>query len=183
MSNGQGLELARMGRDKGLKAQQIQSSQKVLGRVFDAIRDDRPIIFGPMSTELQYPSFVRERLTPDLEVTKVTDPGEVDLWLDPRQGSKNKPTGHEVYEAHGDDRLKKALSLGHLKWFEENPDQIPAEWKGKALLVCGWASVGRDASGDCLVPYFHCFVDPPRIYWYNLDCLWLVDELSGLLAN
>ena len=135
------------------------------------------------TTELQYPDWVDTHLTPDLEVTKVTDPGKVELWLDPRQESDNKPTGNEVYEAHGDDRLKKALSFGHLQWYAKNPDQIPAKWREDGLLVYAWASVVRGAGGNRFVPYLDCSADQPYVDWYGLGSRWGASGPSGLLTS
>lgn len=182
MTNGQGISLAQMGRAKKVPAKKVQEREKELALVLEAIRDGRPIIIGPMPTEVEYPNWVEERLTPNLEVTSVTNPGEVELWLDPRQGFENKPTGHEVYEAHGD-RLKKALSLGQLKFFEENPDKIPAEWKERRLLIYGWASVVRSIDGLRYVPDLDCRGGRPCVCWYNLGYRWRDFEPSGLLAS
>jgi hypothetical protein len=182
MTNGQGISLSQVGRAKKVSSSKIQEREKDLALVLEAIRDGRSISFGPVPTDLVYPDWVAERLTPDLEVTKVTNPGEVKLWLDPRQESENKPTGHEVYEAHGD-RLKKALSFGNLKWYEENPDQIPAEWREKNLMVYGWASVLRGACGHRFVPSLYCYVVRPVVQWCRLDYRWLADGPSGLLAS
>jgi hypothetical protein len=182
MTNGQGISLSQVGRAKKVPSAKIQEREKDLALVLEAIRDGRSISFGPVPTDLVYPKWAAKHLTPELEVKKVTNPGEVKLWLDPRQESENKPVGHEVYEAHGD-RLKKALSFGHLKWYEENPDQIPDEWNEKGLLVYGWASVVRSASGDRGVPYLDCNVDRPYVRWYDLDGRWVALEPSGLLAS
>lgn len=182
MTNGQGISLSQMGRAKQVPSAKIQERGRDLALVLEAIRDGRSISFGPMPTDLVYPKWVAERLTPHLEVTKVTNPGKVKLWLDPRQESENKPTGHEVYKAHGD-RLKEALSFGNLKWYEESPDQIPVEWREKRLRVYGWASVVRLADGNRNVPYLPCSADRPCVNWYSLDYRWDAREPSGLLAS
>ena len=102
------------------------------------------VFFNKIYQKVFNPDWVEERLTPELEVAKVTDPGEVKLWFDPRQKSSNKPTGDQVYEAHQQkDLLVRALSLGHLQFYVKNPDKIPSEWKEKGLWVYGMASKVR----------------------------------------
>lgn len=132
---------------------------------------------------LEYPDWVTEHITPELEVETPTDPGEVELWFDSRQQSDTLPTGNEVYEAHGD-RLKRSLSFGHLKWLEENPDEISPGWKKKeGLWVGGWSSVILGSDNYHYVPCLFCGVSRSCVYWLQTDGLWNDNEPSGLFAS
>lgn len=184
MNDNQVLDLARMGRGK-MTRKIYEENIDTIDKVFDAFRDGRTVTIGPMPTELQYPEWVIERLTSELEVSKVTDPGEIELWFHPLQISRlgDAPTGSYIYEAHSEDYLKKALSLGHLKFFKKNPDQIPSECKERGLYICAWASVVRDANGNRRVPCLRCLVGQSYVYWYYLASRWRSDEPSGLLAS
>jgi hypothetical protein len=186
MTNGQGISIAQMGRAKKVPSRNIQTRQEDISLVLDAIRDGRPITIGPIPTSVVYPDWVEERLTPELEVTTICDPGEVELHFDPRQQSSSLPTGHEVYEYHkadGGEILKRSLSLGELQFYEQNRDKIPGEWLKKRIRVYGWASVARSAHGSCYVPYLYCFVDRPYVDWYHLGFRWDADGPSGLRAS
>lgn len=136
------------------------------GNIAEVNREEFRRILGLM---LRYPDWVREHLTPELEATNLRDPGEVELWLDPRQRTGNSYlTGHEVYEdLKKAGLLERSLSFGELKFLEKNPDRIPAEFRGK--WVCGWASVVRRAGGNLNVPCLNCNVGQPCVDWYWLD--------------
>lgn len=171
VSNNQGNETARLGRGMNL-SRSVYQAALTDGTVEQFLR-------GLLPMKLQYPDFVADRLTPKHEVTELTDPGEVELWLDPRQEKSPYPTGHEVYGAMKSQKhLERSLSYGHLKWYEENRDRIPSEFKGK--LIYGWASVVRSSSDWLLVPCLYCRVDRPCVHWFSLDGRWGDHEPAGL---
>lgn len=168
--------------NQGREAARLARGMKLPRAVFQTALTDGTVeqwLRGLLPTKLQYPDWVAERLTPEHEVTELTNPGTVELWLDPRQKSSPYPTGHEVYEAVKENNLlERSLSYGHLKWFEENRDQIPSEFRGK--LIYGWASVVHHSDGWLRVPYLYCFVDRPFVDWYGLGYGWDDHEPAGL---
>ena len=179
VSDNQGRETARMARNVGVPRQryQVALTDGTMQQVLCALRDALPITVG---IPLEYPSWVREHLTPELEATGLRNPGEVELWFDPRQKTGNPyPTGHEVYTAlKAANFLERSLSYGDLRFFEENPDQIPTEFRGK--WIYGWASVVRSVDGGLNVPYLICNVDRPYVDWNWLVIQWSVREPAGL---
>ena len=171
VSNNQGTETARLARNMGLSRGDYQR----------ALTDGTIGTFlkGLMSTKLDYPDWIKEHLTPELEATEVCDPGPVELWLDPRQQSSSYPNGHEVYETlKQKDLLTRSISFGHLKWYEEHLEQIPTEFQGK--LIWGWASVVRRSDGFRRVPYLGCRGVRPYVRWCNLVYRWHDNEPAGL---
>jgi len=185
VSDNQGREAARIGRKVDLERSkyQVVLTDGTMTSIMEAIRDGRLITIGPMPIDLVYPDWVRERLTPELEVTKITNPGEVELYFSPSQKLGNL-IGNQVHKDHEEkDLLKRALSFGHLKWYEENSDQIPDEWIKKGLWVYGMVSKVRHANGNRYVPYLDCDAGRPCVCWCNLVCRWGAHEPSGLLAT
>jgi hypothetical protein len=139
----------------------------------------RNFLKGLIPNPLEYPSWVRGHESPEHEAIELRNPGEVELWLDPRQQNSPYPTGHEVHTTiKKEDLLERSLSFGDLKWYEENQDRIPAEFKGK--LVHGWASVVRSSDGSLRVPCLDCDVGRPYVVWYNLVFGWFGYEPAGL---
>ncbi len=125
-------------------------------------------------TELKYPEWAREHLTPHLEVQTVSDPGTVELWVHPRQRIPFKPYLHG-FELYGflkeEGLLERSLSFGELKFLEANPHRIPVDWRTQGLNVYAWASVVRGDWGD-QVPYLSCGIDPrcqtPQVFWVGI---------------
>lgn len=170
VSNNQGTETARLARNERLPREVYQRALTD-GRVGKFLR-------GLVPNPLEYPSWVREHETPELESTELRNPGEVELWLDSRQEASPYPSGHEVYAAiKENDLLEQSLSFGDLKWYEENRGQIPSEFKGK--LIWGWASVVRRSDGFC-VPCLDCRDDRPYVGWCNLGRRWRDGGPAGL---
>ncbi len=171
VSESQAREVGKLARDMKLSREAFQT----------ALTDGavEQFLQSLLSKKLQYPDWVKERLTPEHEVTELADPGKVELWLNPHQSSSPYLTGPKVYEAVKDNNfLERSLSYGHLKWYEENHNQIQAEFQGK--LIYGWASVVHGSGGVLSVPYLNCDVDRPYVRWHGLGRRWLDHELAGL---
>lgn len=154
----------------------LGGEQIVLGILDGTVK----FIVETVKSTLKYPDWVRKHLTPELEATSLRDPGEVELWLDPRQSIGNPyPTGHEVYDAiKAANLFERSLSFGDLKFFEENPDQIPAEFRGK--WIYGWASVVRGDDDNLHVPCLDCDAGRPCVSWDWLGLGWIDREPAGL---
>lgn len=181
VSDNQGRETARLGRNIGLERAVYQTAltDGTIQRVLCAIRDGLPITTG---SPLGYPDGVLEHLTPELEAPTVRNPGKVELWLDPRQTSGVSPTLHEVYEAiKAEGLLERSLSLGELEWYEAHPDQIPPEFKGK--WIYGWASVVQISSGLFQVPALMCDFKEPYVGWSFLKSRCDGEKITGLRTS
>lgn len=145
----------------------------------------RQITGGSVPTDLLYTGRGLRSATPELEVVEIINPGVVRLKVDrcPRlQGLHPGRTGEDFYREHGND-LKRALSIGHLRWYEGNPSRIPAKWTEERYSICGFASVVRFASGDGLVPYLNCRHSEPFVDWFSLLSTWVSAQYSGLLTE
>jgi len=151
--------------------------QDVLDQGIDAFVD------ALVSSVLEYPNWVKEHLTPELETKTTRDPGTVELWLDSRQRAGYPySTGHEVYdEIKSEGLLNRALSYGELKFYEQNPDKIPTEFKFKGAKICGWATVVRGVDGrlgvPCLNTNFLC------IEWRWLEGGWHDHYVAAVRAS
>ncbi|MCR4274953.1 MAG: hypothetical protein NUW02_02810 [Candidatus Campbellbacteria bacterium] len=185
-TDGQGREVARQARAVGITAKVfqergLQGPDAVIPIALEAIRQGKTIRIVEVvkRSVLEYPNWVRKHLTPGLEAPTLRDPGETGIWLDLRQPTSNRPTGHEVYAGlRAVDLLGRSLSFGDLKWYEANPNCIPADWRGK--VVYGWASVVRDDEDELHVPYMDCGVKQPSVSWRWLNDRWNYREPAGL---
>ena len=150
----------------------------------ETLRSHRDVLRGELELrepDLLYPEWVEERLTSHLEVTCPEDPGNVELWFHPAQETDTLPKGEEVYERLTEEHLlERSLSFGHLKWLEAHPEEFPADWHERRLVVFGWASVVRNSDGGRCVPYLYCGDAQPCVHWHWLGVRWLARYTAGL---
>ena len=138
---------------------------------------------------LAYPSWIRERLTPQYEVAEVREPGPVSLWPHTWPPGLRRVEqdwwynhGPEILATLKDrDLLARSLSYGHLLWLKRNSTQNPlnspdylGEW------VCGWASVGCNDNGHLYVPMLEGGTGELR--WNRVNAIGFAADYAGLKA-
>lgn len=153
---------------------------------FGELADIRELVRGRrlLKLGLLYSSWVKQHLTPKLEVATVCDPGKVEFWLDSRQNTDSFPTSDNIYEAIKSSKglLERSLSLGELMWYEDNPDKAPPNFKGKWIF--GWASVVQDDGGNHHVPFLDGVSNSFSVVWYSIGSSLFSDNMfAGLRAS
>ena len=93
------------------------------------------------------------------------DASKIALYLDPRQQSKNLPTGDGLRTTYANKVVYNACVADHLM---KNTSLIPESWKGK--YVCFWGTVYRNSDGSLFVRYVCWFDGQWQLgYWYLGD--------------
>lgn len=176
VSDNQGREVARLARSVRVPRDIFQAAltNGTMNQVLTAFRDGLPVEVG---SAVECPDWVKERLTPEFETLAVCDPGKVEFWFHPSQLTGGPhPIGQEVYKMlKSEELLDRALSYGHLEWYEANPDKIPAEFRGKRIY--GWASTVRRNDDRLFVPHLCCDAHQPHARPY-IHWTWLIFSLN-----
>ncbi|MDD5084240.1 MAG: hypothetical protein PHT88_04940 [Candidatus Moranbacteria bacterium] len=117
------------------------------------------------------PDFVKSHLTPNFETGKSTGVKHPKLVLHDKQVAGEAIDGHKIYAWLIDtNQLSACVELADLQWWEQHPNEIPEEFKGK--FIYAWASVVLDDYGFRFVPYLNCHVVEPFVDWFDLDVDW-----------
>jgi len=105
------------------------------------------------------------------------DISKVELYL-----SEKQKTGYiKGEELLRELKPKTVLTSHFLKYFLDNPELIPEEWKGKYIYF--WGTLLRNPGGRRSVLYFYWFGGRWSWVYSWLDSDWHDDSLSAGLAN